>query len=109
MVSSLLMMALVLAVLAALPWLINKWRAQTGRASALGEGARLVSVLAVGPHQRVITVEAGPEGQRCWLTLGVTQQNITLLHSAPVSAPGSAAASTFGVPTVNAAIAGEDH
>ncbi|MEO7108166.1 MAG: flagellar biosynthetic protein FliO, partial [Rhodoferax sp.] len=42
--------------------------------------SRFISALAVGPHQRVVTVEVGPEGKRVWLTLGVTSQNITCLH-----------------------------
>lgn len=43
--------------------------------------ARIVSAVAVGPHQRVVTVELGPEGERIWLTLGVTTQSITCLHT----------------------------
>ena len=46
--------------------------------------SRVVSAVAVGPHQRVVTVEVGPEGDRVWLTLGVTAQTITCLHSAGV-------------------------
>lgn len=46
--------------------------------------SRVVSAVAVGPHQRVVTVEVGPEGARVWLTLGVTTQTITCLHSAAV-------------------------
>jgi flagellar protein FliO/FliZ len=46
--------------------------------------SRVVSAVAVGPHQRVVTVEVGPEGARVWLTLGVTAQAITCLHSAAV-------------------------
>lgn len=46
--------------------------------------SRVVSAVAVGPHQRVVTVEVGPEGARVWLTLGVTAQTITCLHSAAV-------------------------
>lgn len=58
------------------------------RAAADGAGAvaisRVVSAVAVGPHQRVVTVEVGPEGSRVWLTLGVTAQAITCLHSAAI-------------------------
>lgn len=45
---------------------------------------KIVSAVGVGPHQRVVTVEVGPEGARVWLTLGVTAQNITCLHTLPV-------------------------
>lgn len=51
---------------------------------------RIVSVMGVGPQQRVVTVEVGPEGERVWLILGVTPQNITCLHrtAAPAHGPG---------------------
>lgn len=43
--------------------------------------SKIVSAVGVGPHQRVVTVEVGPEGSRVWLTLGVTAQHITCLHT----------------------------
>jgi flagellar protein FliO/FliZ len=39
--------------------------------------------MAVGPQQRVLTVEVGPENARTWLVLGVTGQTITCLHTLP--------------------------
>lgn len=63
-----------------------KWvqqRVATG-ASGVTSASRIVSAIAVGPHQRVVTIEVGPEGHRMWLTLGVTAQTITCLHSAAV-------------------------
>ena len=63
-----------------------KWvqrRVAVGGAAAVA-ASRVVSAVAVGPHQRVVTVEVGPEGARVWLTLGVTAQAITCLHSAAV-------------------------
>jgi flagellar protein FliO/FliZ len=50
----------------------------------------IVSAVGVGPHQRVVTVEVGPEGARTWLTLGVTAQHITCLHTAAVPKHGTA-------------------
>ena len=63
-----------------------KWVQRQAVAGGAGAVAvsRVVSAVAVGPHQRVVTVEVGPEGARVWLTLGVTAQTITCLHSAPV-------------------------
>ncbi len=60
-----------------------KWVQRRTANGALGSSSasRIVSALAVGPHQRVITVEVGPEGERTWLTLGVTAQAITCLHT----------------------------
>jgi len=40
--------------------------------------------VAVGPQQRVVTVEVGPEGARTWLVLGVTAQQVSCLHVLPV-------------------------
>lgn len=56
-----------------------------GGSRSLDTGTRLVSAVAVGPHQRVVTVEVGPVDARTALVLGVTQQAVTCLHSFPVS------------------------
>jgi len=61
-----------------------KWLAQ--RRAGAGTPAellnsKLISVLAVGQQQRVITVEVGPAHARTWLVLGVTAQSITPLHT----------------------------
>lgn len=63
-----------------------KWvqRRSAGGASGSASASRVVSAIAVGPHQRVVTVEVGPDGARTWLTLGVTAQTITCLHSVAV-------------------------
>ena len=82
---TLLAVVLFVIVLAMLPFAV-KWiqRRALGGANATLNASRLVSVLAVGPQQRVVTVEVGPEGARAWLVLGVTGQAITCLHTAPV-------------------------
>jgi flagellar protein FliO/FliZ len=68
-----------------------KWvqRRSAGGASGLASASRIISAIAVGPHQRVVTVEVGPEGSRTWLTLGVTAQAITCLHNAAVDSKTS--------------------
>jgi flagellar protein FliO/FliZ len=79
---TLLSVGLFVLLLAAVPFAV-KWvqrRAPGGSASA--KNLSLVSAVAVGPHQRVVTVETGPEGARVMLTLGVTAQSITALHVA---------------------------
>ena len=79
-----------LGVLVCLP-MVLKWVKQRtpGRFSDVSGQSRFVSALAVGQHQRVVTVEVGPEGKRVWLTLGVTAQNISCLHCVDVDAPGA--------------------
>lgn len=73
-------------VLLALVPVALKWvqRRAVGGGSSIAAASRVISAIAVGPHQRVVTVEVGPEGSRTWLTLGVTAQAITCLHSAAV-------------------------
>lgn len=80
---------LFVVLLALLPVAL-KWVQRRAGGGVLGSAVatRIVSAVGVGPHQRVVTVEVGPEGGRVWLTLGVTAQNITCLHTA--AAPGDA-------------------
>ena len=48
---------------------------------AVGAASRVISAVAVGAHQRVVTVEVGPHDARTWLVLGVTPQTISCLHN----------------------------
>jgi flagellar protein FliO/FliZ len=88
---TLLVVVLFVALLAMLPLAI-KWiqRRANGGVSVPGNASRLVSVLPLGPQQRVVTVEVGPEGERKWLVLGVTGQSITCLHTAAAPTAPSA-------------------
>ena len=54
------------------------------------EASRVLSQVAVGPQQRVVTVEVGPPQQRTVLVLGVTAQNINCLHVLPAVATDGA-------------------
>lgn len=81
---TLITVVLFVVLLALLP-LAVKWLQKRGGAfgpSAMAN-SRLVSALGVGPNQKVITVEVGPEGARTWLVLGVTAHTITCLHTMP--------------------------
>jgi flagellar protein FliO/FliZ len=75
-----------------------KWmqRRSVGGPSGMASASRVISVLAVGPHHRVVTVEVGPAGARTWLTLGVTAQTITCLHSAGIDSKPIANSSIDG-------------
>ena len=85
MTQSLVSIGFFLVLLACLPLAI-KWVKQRSGLGVETENSqsKLISALAVGPHQRVVTVEVGPEGARQRLTLGVTPQSITCLHTTPV-------------------------
>ena len=64
---------------------VRKRMAPTG--SGLGADLRLVSQLMVGPQQRVVVVEVnGPTGP-VQLTLGVTPQHISALHTQGLDTP----------------------
>lgn len=82
---SLLSVGVFLLVIACLPFTVKWFKVRRGGDfRQVGGQAKLISALAVGPHQRVVTVEVGPPGERVWLTLGVTAQSITCLHSGSV-------------------------
>ncbi len=84
MTQSLLMVGLFLAVMVSAPVALKWLRKQNlGAMHDVGSQAKVLSALAVGPHQRVVTVEVGSEDARVRLTLGVTAQSISVLHTAP--------------------------
>lgn len=84
---------------------VRKRMAPTG--SGLGADLRLVSQLMVGPQQRVVVVEVnGPDGP-VQLTLGVTPQHISALHTqrlvGAVAAPASSSPAPFAPATPSVA------
>jgi flagellar protein FliO/FliZ len=86
-----------LVLLALLPLGIRWFQRRAPGGMTTGATSRLISTLAVGPQQRVMTVEVGPEGARTWLVLGVTAQHISCLHTitvmrAPENSPASVSA-----------------
>ena len=91
MTQTLVLVAVFVFLLALAPMAV-KWMKQRSASGLPGmnSASRIVSVLAVGPHQRVVTVEVGPEGARVWLTLGVTAQSINCLHTTEVAAAAAA-------------------
>lgn len=90
MTQTVLVVSLFVALLAMLPVGL-KWAQRRFASSSTGAvaGSRVISAIAVGPSQKVVTVEVGPEGSRIWLTLGVTAQTITCLHATAVNSSQS--------------------
>ncbi|HNZ89653.1 MAG TPA: flagellar biosynthetic protein FliO [Acidovorax sp.] len=81
MTQTLAIVVLFVAAMAALPWLVRRVQLhQAAGAAPGGASSRVLSAVAVGPQQRVVTVEVGPEGARTCLVLGVTAQHISCLH-----------------------------
>lgn len=88
MTQSLVSIAIFLGLLACLPMAVKWLKTRSGYTPLpVGDQAVVVSAVAVGPHQRVVTVEVGPQDARVRLTLGVTAQSITCLHTAPLVQP----------------------
>jgi flagellar protein FliO/FliZ len=102
MTQSLILIGLFLCVLVSLPFLIERIKKHYGLNPVGPSGpARLVSALALGPQQKVVTVEVGPQSARVWLVLGVTQQSIQCLHTMPAEiSPPTAPAITGTAETV---------
>jgi flagellar protein FliO/FliZ len=87
MTQTLLVVVLFVAAIATLPWVVRRWQQRHAAGSpGAGGASRVVSAVAVGPQQRVVTVEVGPEHARTWLVLGVTAQHVSCLHVLPGSA-----------------------
>ena len=90
------------AIIAMIPvalWLLK--RTPMGGAGGLGV-MRSVAALPLSSSQRLVTVEVGQGDERRWLVLGVTPQNITVLHN---MAPQSEAAPPSQMPAVHPAFA----
>jgi flagellar protein FliO/FliZ len=106
MTQSLVLIGLFLCVLVSLPFLIERLKKHYGLSTPGPSGpARLVSALALGPQQKVVTVEVGPQNARVWLVLGVTQQSIQCLHTMP--ADQASAVAPVAVGTVDLVGTGE--
>ena len=72
--------ALLVAGLACLPFAV-RWLVRRKAWGPMAPGAaRILTSLPLGPQQKVVTLEMGPEDARFQLILGVTPQAITCLH-----------------------------
>ncbi len=82
MTPTLLAVAAFVGLLALVPTALKWIQARVaGGAHSADVATRLISAVAVGPQQRVVTIEVGPPDGRTMLVLGVTQQSVTCLHS----------------------------
>ena len=100
MTQTLVVVVLFVGAMAMLPWLVRRLQLRhAANAVAAGAASRVVSAVAVGPQQRVVTVEVGPEHARAWLVLGVTAQQVRCLHVLPVSPQKPADPVASGMPS----------
>jgi flagellar protein FliO/FliZ len=99
---SLLWLALVLLSIPAAMWLLRRsgWGGLRPGASA-ASSMRVLSQTPLGPQQRLVLIEIGEGESRCRLLLGVTAQQVSVLHQLP--AGPADAHPVAGAPPVDAA------
>ena len=91
---------LVLILMVGIAWLLQRYRRHLpGLARQRGPELQVMNTLALGPQQRVVTVQVGQGDERICLVLGVAPGGITALHQMPL--PPEALASQ-GLPAVPA-------
>ena len=93
------------AVIAALPWLVKRMQQRQAIARGGDVSTRVLSAVAVGAHQRVVTVEVGEGAHKTRLVLGVTAQQINCLHVLTSSTAATAPAPAADVATFSQAMA----
>lgn len=84
---TLILVVLFVAAMACLPWLVRRLQQKNllPRGMGMARGAaplasHVLSSLAIGPQQRVVTVQVGEGDEAVRLVLGVTAQQIQCLH-----------------------------
>lgn len=77
---SLILVVFFVAGIAALPWLVRRLQDRMAPGSTSLGGAKVLSAVAVGPQQRVVTVQVGTGDQDLVLVLGVTANAVSCLH-----------------------------
>ena len=93
------------AIVAALPWLVKRLQQRQAMARGGDVSTHVLSAVAVGAHQRVVTVEVGEGAHKTRLVLGVTAQQINCLHVLTPGAAATAPAAAADVATFSQAMA----
>lgn len=97
----LLGLALALGSIPLVLWLIKRSRRGDLSPRVVPGGVRVVSQAVLSPQQRLVTVEVGEGIDRCWLVLGVTAQQISVLHRlAPPLQEDEAACGGLALPSI---------
>lgn len=76
----LLWLMLVLVSIPAALWLLRRSGYAGLSPRAVPGSVRVVSQSVLSPQHRLVTVEVGEGAERCWLVLGMTGQQISVLH-----------------------------
>ena len=94
MTQSLVSIAIFLGLLACLPMAVKWLKTRSGYTPLpVGDQAVVVSAVAVGPHQRVVTVEVGPQDARVRIERRVRLAAAALGRAPPLSGSGSSSSS----------------
>ena len=76
----LLWLVLVLVSIPAALWLLKRSGYRGLSPRSVPGSVRVVSQSVLSPQHRLVTVEVGEGPERCWLVLGMTGQQISVLH-----------------------------
>lgn len=99
---TLILVVLFVAAMACLPWLVRRLQQKNllPRSMGMARGAaplasQVLGSLAIGPQQRVVTVQVGEGDEAVRLVLGVTAQQIQCLHVLQTQATTAQAAHSY--------------
>jgi flagellar protein FliO/FliZ len=97
----LLWLALVLVSIPAALWLLRR-SGYAGLSPRAAPGSvRVVSQSVLSPQHRLVTIEVGEGADRCWLVLGMTGQQISVLHRlVPPPGAGEPARGPAALPSI---------
>jgi flagellar protein FliO/FliZ len=81
-----------LIVMVGIAWLLQRYRRHLpGAALRAGPHLQVLGGVALGPQQRVVTLQVGQGEQAVCLVLGVSPGSVTALHQMPLPAAPAAA------------------
>lgn len=76
-----------LIVMVGIAWLLHRYRRHLpGAAHRAGPALHVLGGVALGPQQRVVTLQVGQGEQAVCLVLGVSPGSVTALHQMPLPA-----------------------
>ena len=76
-----------LVVMVGIAWLLQRYRRHLpGAAHRAGPALHVLGGVALGPQQRVVTLQVGQGEQAVCLVLGVSPGSVTALHQMPLPA-----------------------
>ncbi|HWP20391.1 MAG TPA: flagellar biosynthetic protein FliO [Burkholderiaceae bacterium] len=93
----------ILALIPLVLWMLKRSQLAASLGGA-AQPARVVASTAIGPQQRLVTVEVGQGDARQWLVLGVTPQHVCVLHALPPQELPGADPTSGGMPGTFAAL-----